>query len=46
MKYLYLIADVLLRAAMFLSGAADAESVDQGLIDRLEAVQKSPLRPK
>ena len=29
---------------MFLSGAADAESVDQGLIDRLEAVQKSPLR--
>ena len=44
MKYLYLIADVLLRAAMFLSGAADAESVDQGLIDRLEAVQKSPLR--
>lgn len=39
-----LIADVLLRAAIFLSGASDAESVDQGLLDRLEAVQRNPLR--
>lgn len=44
MNALFLVADILLRAAMFLSGAADAESVDQGLLDRLEIVQRNPLR--
>ena len=44
MNALFLVADILLRAAMFLSGAADAESVDQGLLDRLEIVQRNPMR--
>ena len=44
MNALFLVVDILLRAAMFLSGAADTESVDQGLLDRLEIVQRNPLR--
>ena len=43
MKLYVLIGDVLLRAALFLTGAADAESLDESVLLRLEALEQRPL---
>ena len=43
MKLYVLIGDVLLRAALFLTGAADAESLDESVLLSLEALEQRPL---
>ena len=43
MKLCMFIADALLKAALLLTGAADAESLDESVLVRLEVLQRHPL---